>query len=346
MLSLAIIIVLASILPIIPVSAADMGTGFKVNPNIPDNQTANKGYFDLRMKPGATQEISVDITNTSDVPIEVTIEAYPGITNSSGTIEYTEITEHDESMKYPFNEIAVVSEPVITIPAQTTFTSTTTIKMPDEEYDGMILGGLVFTKVPEDEEGGGSISLTNVYSYVIGVVLTENDNIVEADIDYVDVYPELAYSQSVIMHKIRNPYPAIADNLSLDIKIYPKGDESPRWTHTRDYFRLAPNTTMEYIQFLEIDDPDIQPGIYTSKVVITQSDTGKTWEFEKEFEVAKNKADDINKESITKEFAPQQQKQGIPTWAIILTIGIGILIVLLIIMLIIMIKNKNKDKTN
>lgn len=332
-----IIVASTSLVAALPVSA-DEGVGFSVNPAIPANQIdKNISYFYLQMQPKEKQVIQVEVSNTSSKPIVVEVEANSGLTNSAGNIEYKAMENRDESMIHAFSDIAKVDKESLEIPPNSSVTSSVTIEMPDEEYDGKIIGGLVFTKVPEDEPAEG-ITITNVYSYVIGVVLQENNTVIEPDFELVEVVPDIVNYRTTLVHRIRNPKNELADDMKMDIKVFYENETEPKWEKNADYLRMAPNTTMDYAFYLE--GVELDPGDYTSKVHIECND--EDWDFEYTFNIKAEKAKEINEENLAK---PEKPERVIPTWMIVVIIVLGILLIALIILLIVMLR-RNKDNNN
>ena len=131
---------------------------FSVKAIIPDNQIdTKKSYFDLRMKPKQKQEIETILYNSSDKEITINISVHNATTNQNGLIVYEQDSKIDPSLKVPLNTIVTVSDQKITIPAYRSKTITATIEMPDEEFDGMILGGLHFEKENQKDESSQAV---------------------------------------------------------------------------------------------------------------------------------------------------------------------------------------------
>lgn len=331
----ATLLLVVSFMPALSVGAE--GVGYSVSPVFPENQiTTGLGYYELLMEPGQTQELTVHVTNTTDKEIIVTAEANPGLTNGNGSIEYKPLENRDESMKHPFSELATLNEDTLVIPPNSTVPSVMTITMPEEEIDGMIIGAFVFTKVPEDKGEEQGMSITNVYSYVIGVVLKENDTKIEPDFEFQKVTPDLVDFRTSLVHTIVNPKPIIADDMTMRIEIYKKGGTTPTWTEEKDYLRMAPNTKMAYNMSLEGEKLD--PGEYTSKLTLTCE--GKEWNLEQDFTIEANKADEINKNAIS---TLPKEESGIPIWAIIIIAIMVLLVILLIVVVIVLLRRKDEN---
>ncbi len=118
---------------------------FAVTAVIPENQIdKNQSYFDLKMKPGQKQTLQVQMKNDTDKDVIVETYANTAITNSNGIVDYsTKNPKFDSTLKFPFSKIAKVQKET-KIPAKSTVTLDVNVEMPNEPFDGVILGGTVF----------------------------------------------------------------------------------------------------------------------------------------------------------------------------------------------------------
>ena len=75
-------------------------------------------------------------------------------------------------LKIPFSKIAKVKKET-KIPAKSTITLDVNVEMPNESFDGVILGGLYFKEKENDKEkkSAKEVQIENKYAYAIGVVL-------------------------------------------------------------------------------------------------------------------------------------------------------------------------------
>ncbi|EUJ30295.1 hypothetical protein MFLO_10748 [Listeria floridensis FSL S10-1187] len=131
-----------------PTKAAEMN--FAVQAIIPSNQVdKTQTYFDLRMKPGQKQDIEVELRNDTKRAVTIEIQANRSITNDNGVVEYNNSTKKkDPSLKVDFNEIAKVQKEA-TLKPGTSQRVKVHLKMPQEKFDGIVLGGLYFTEKDE-----------------------------------------------------------------------------------------------------------------------------------------------------------------------------------------------------
>ncbi|EUJ50968.1 DUF916 and DUF3324 domain-containing protein [Listeria rocourtiae] len=275
-----IILFLLTIILITPIRAQASELGFSVQALLPENQI-NKlhTYFDLLMKPNQKQTIQVAIKNDKNEDIQVEVNANTAITNSNGIIEYTDTNPKlDDTLKTSFGNI-VQTENLITIPKNSTKNASFTIQMPQEPYNGIILGGLHFMEQEKatSTKNKDSLQIDNRYSYTIGVVLRENQGEIAPDLTLPAVKKGQILGQNTVFTNLKNPKAAILSNLSIIASIYKQGETSPIKRQSTKNLRIAPNSNFDYA--IKWDNQKFKPGKY--KVVIEATGQTKNWELQK-----------------------------------------------------------------
>ncbi|WP_218775510.1 DUF916 and DUF3324 domain-containing protein [Oceanobacillus senegalensis] len=314
------------------VSAASGEVGYSVRAIIPENQLdKNQTYFDLRMKPGQEQEIHVEVYNRSKEEAQFMIHITNAKTNRNGIIDYTNTTqtEWDETLIYPMTEIASIDEQRFRIPAGESNVIPITLQMPEEAFDGMILGGIYLEKVTNEETAEKqAVQIKNKYSYVIGLKLTETDVEVEPELHVKKVEPGLVNYRTAIIATIQNSKPVIVDNLMLEATVLDASGKEVNQTKVEDY-RMAPNSTMDFT--IDWNYQDFDPGTYTLKL---HAKTGEhSWNWEEAFEIEKDEIQDINKKAI-KETEIDQDDSNVTTYIIIGLIGVIFILIGVIVYLV------------
>jgi hypothetical protein len=269
---------------------------------LPDNQISDQTYFDLKMKPGESQRLKVRIYNKSDKEIEVEILANKAVTSDFGVIDYSQqreekIEKTEESSSVPdFYEISEVEEPRLKIPAGSSVVASVKVTMPKEEFDGTVLGGIYFRKLRAEEinetskessetNNQESMSIKNVYSYAIGVKLSETDKEVIPDFRYQEVKLGAYNYQAAIIHTIENIEPEIAKGLKMSVSIYNLGTGEQVLNEEYTSVSFAPNSIMNYPMMLK--GRQLDSGRYKSVLKLEQKQGEHVWEYEKEFEITK-----------------------------------------------------------
>ncbi|MGM0124014.1 hypothetical protein IGI37_001388 [Enterococcus sp. AZ194] len=135
-----------------------------------------KTYLDLRLEPNQVREERYILANgtKNDVELEVTINH--AVTNLNGVANYKAgETKNMDGLKY-FIEGLVTYETDVTIPANSTITYPVTIKMPKEDFDGVLAGGVTFkekTKTRKKSDETSGMAIENEFSFVKGLTLHE-----------------------------------------------------------------------------------------------------------------------------------------------------------------------------
>lgn len=326
-------------------SVTAAGIGFSVRADLPENQRDNiTGYFDLDMKPGQVQDLNVIVKNDSEEEIVVSVEAVTASTNLNGIIDYNAQGVYDETLKHSFADMSAVREDVLRIPAQSEKTATITVTMPDEEFDGVLLGSIRFLKALTEEDKNTGSSFINQFAYVIAVKLQENDNPVPAEFALGNVTAGLENLKASIVAEIHNPQPKIIKNATVAAQIYTRGDNEPIMELTKEEVEFAPNSIFPFT-LMDEAGYGIKGGNYIARIQLTYE--GQTWDFEQEFEIKPEEAAQINERSVNQ----TQQRQtaantiaGFPTWAVIAVI-VGVLILLVVgVLLLVMSRVREQDR--
>lgn len=252
--------------------------GYAVYAVLPENQ-ANTGasYFDLNVKPGREQVLKVVIINREDEEIEVAVEANTAFSNSNGIIEFSYSEDRDASMMVDFAKIVTPVEPVITVPANSEKAVEFILTVPEEPFDGVVYGGLMFTKLNQvHSEETRSMAIQNVYRYVIGVRLYESREAIEPEVELVGGEINGGHNQSIILH-LRNPRPVIMRGATLQMSVYPLDDDGAVFTFENSNVSMAPNSFMPYTIRLN-DKQSLNAGVYRASISIQYE--GKAWQFE------------------------------------------------------------------
>ncbi|RDX00787.1 DUF916 and DUF3324 domain-containing protein [Listeria kieliensis] len=332
-----VVVGLASVLLLAkPAAAAEMN--FAVQAIIPENQVdKSQTYFDLRMKPGQKQDIEVELRNDTKKDVTVEIQANTAITNDNGVVEYSgPRKKKDSSLKVDFKKIAEVQKEA-KLKSGTSQKVKVHLKMPNQLFDGVVLGGLYFTEKEDDsnktKDKKNENQIINRYAYTIGVQLTETDKQVKPNLVLNSVKPTQINFRNAISANIQNDQAAIIKDMTIEAKIYKKGKSDALYHTVQKNLRMAPNSNFNF--GVGLDNKPFKPGKYVFKGVAKIGD--KKWILNKEFTIQDKEAKDFNNKAV------QLEKDY--TWIYVLVGSIVIIILLAIISyLIYRLKRKSKGK--
>lgn len=176
--------------------ASVSGLELEVMPKLPENQIiAEANYFDLLLKPGEKQTASLFINNPTSRPRTLTLEINPATTNSHGKIEYEPKAPAEDLVPFDIRK-AVKAPETIELAPEELKEIPLEIKMPDITYDGIVAGGIKISEVTTEESTAATepssnetsesngLAIRNEYSYVVALLLSQNQKEVAPDIEF------------------------------------------------------------------------------------------------------------------------------------------------------------------
>ncbi len=312
------------------VKAKEESVGYSVRAIIPENQIDHSiSYFDLRMSPNQHQEIQTEIFNSSNEDINIDVHITNPITNSNGLIDYTDLeVKTDRSLKIPITKIASINDMTINIPAGESKIVPIQLEMPEKEFDGIILGGVYFEKrIEKTAEKTSGVQITNKYTYVLGLKLSETENEVKPKLHLKSVYPNLVNYHTAVIANIQNSTPVIVDKLAINAKVFNSKGKVENRVDVEDY-KMAPNSSMDFV--IDWKNKELKPGKYTLSL---HANSGiQNWDWEKQFVIQEGKAKILNEEAV--EISKDNNY---------LVYGLSFVILILIVVIVLLIR-KNKQK--
>ena len=319
--------------------------GFALTPIFPENQDPDtQGFFNIMVTAGQQQEISVRIRNFRDEPITVELSLITASTNRNGIIEYSSPGIQDETMAYAFADIArfLYDSEEIYIPAGQSVDVPIVINIPEEGFDGIILGAVHALLGITDEEIAAAGTIINRFAGVIPVRLQENDIRIAPDFLLGDVHADVINRRPAVVAEIRNPAPRVTLNVLARVEIIPVGADEPVLTRTNVNVDFAPNSIFH---FTITDDMGIglEAGDYIARVGLEHREM--SWSFESQFEILPGEAERLQEAALNIQRQIQSPTGGAasPLQTIIIA-GTAVLVILSAIVL--AIKSKKVKRTN
>ena len=278
---------------------ASEGVYFSVSSVIPKNQiNKNLSYFDLKVAPSSSQELKVKIFNNKDHEIKVKAMVTPATTCRNGFISYTNLTNYDESLRHPLSDILKLDQSEYVVPAGDFATATALLSMPAESYDGIILGGLVFTKADDSfktaEKSQMAAQIENEYQYVVGVMLSENDNKVIANMNLKYIKSTLVNYHTGLAVNLQNDTSVIIPNLKISGTVYKKGSSEIYKSAEKENVKMAPNSNFDFM--VDWKNHKFEAGEYRIHVVAQNEEYFCEWD--ENFVITPEQANDTNKDAV------------------------------------------------
>ncbi|EOJ71577.1 DUF916 and DUF3324 domain-containing protein [Enterococcus faecalis] len=315
---LALLIVLG--ITMVPtVEAAEMN--FSVQAVIPENQQdKSKTYFDLKMTPNQSQDITITMKNDTSKDVTVEVGVNTATTNDNGIADYNGKKEKDSTLKYDLSDLIEIDKEIV-VPSNGETSVVAHLKMPKEMFDGVLVGGFTFiekesTESLEEQKG---VSVVNKYAYTIGIQLQETDKIINPELVLNDVSPTQVNFRNVVEANIQNTESAILKDLTIDGKIFKKNGKEALYETKRTDLRMAPNSNFNYR--VSLNNDEFKPGVYVFKGVANAGD--KEWKFEKEFTIKGDVAKALNEKAVEID----------KDYTIYIYIGVGLIIFILVLII-------------
>lgn len=312
------------------------GVGFYVSAHIPSNQIdSNLSYFDLQMQPSDVQTLAVSVVNTGATEITVEVSAISASTNQNGLIDYRTPDIRDETLSYPFSELASVHRSEITIAANSTQVAYIDLNMPAQSYDGVILGGIVIAQKDAEitgESTQNTSAILNNYAYVIGVKLTETDAVVAPTFALLNVAAEAVDYRPAMVHYLRNEQAAIVKNMNASMTL--RALNASQALYENEWvIDMAPNSVIRLPAFLE--SSELQAGEYISQITLEHE--GKITKLEYRFTVENNTVNVVNSMVL-------EESDRTPLWVWVIIILLAIIVLLIFIILVLFKRRRDEEE--
>ncbi|MTD40458.1 DUF916 domain-containing protein [Erwinia sp. CPCC 100877] len=306
-----------------------------VAPVLPHNQfNPTVEYFDLRMSPGQDQDLKLELTNTSENEQKVNIQINDATTNNKGNIDYTDrwkTIARETSLELSLTDVAE-AESEIVIPAKQKKTAVIHLKMPEKQFDGMVLGGikvLLMNSGNEDQKNSKGKK-----SYTIAVKLTETAKPVAANLELLEVFPAKESKKNVIKATIRNDQAMTLDEIELTAEINKKNSNAIYYQTEVAGYRMAPNSRFDFI--IEHEDKPFQAGDYEIHIAASSKETGQSWNWDQEFKIT---ADEQKETNNTDTFTSWKDNLNI-----YITICTATLLAILLVLFLLLIRRHRQEK--
>lgn len=292
-------------------SSSQLAGGYTIEGVPNDNQLdKNVSYFYLKEEPGEKDIVKVKLTNDSNEEKTLEVKITNANTNSNGLIDYSgQLKDHD-TLKNPLTSIAKVSQEEVKVPANSSIETAINIQMPEEALPGVIIGGILVSEKEEEKEEEEGLALGNIYTYTLGLVLTNESKAepkknISVELDSVGAV--LFDGRKIIQADILNNNPYMFTEGTVKGEILEKGSNKVIKDQEKSNVNIAPYSVYPF-QF-DWGREDLKAGQYVFKGSVEAGD--QVWNFEEEFEITADEAKEINEESVFKVYIPNWLKYSV-----------------------------------
>ncbi|WP_056950566.1 DUF916 and DUF3324 domain-containing protein [Latilactobacillus fuchuensis] len=283
-------------------------TDFEVIPLKPGTQVdTTKNYYDLKIKPGETETLQMQVKNYADHKITIYAGLGNAFTQNGGDMSFkTTAPDVDSSVSPSFTSIATMPKKYqkIELAAREGKNITATVTMPEGSQRGMIYGDWHFIEYAKNKSDVKSQvpGASSNYSYSVGVALHGTNYKVYPELKYEKVEPILNNSQPAMAINLRNTQPMIITGATVKAAITKDGLFSSKHVNTVTNKMIAPNSVMRMIIPWNFDQ--LKPGKYTVDVTVQGNNLWNqlpmTWKFKKHFTIKSQQVKKINAAALKK----------------------------------------------
>ncbi|MGJ3874571.1 DUF916 and DUF3324 domain-containing protein [Lactiplantibacillus plantarum] len=307
---------------------------YTVQADLPDNQINQKvSYFDLKVTPGQTQNLTLTIKNSDSKEHRYTVSPNLAVTNNNGIIDYSQAkAKADDSLNFNI-KTALSKSQVVTVPAKSSKKVTIKLTVPEKKFAGVALGGIniiqeLSTKAKQSSSG---MAINNQYAYVIGLQLRESDpSGIKPVMKLHAVKAKQRNYRNYVTANLQNNQPVIMHGLKIKSYVTKAGSSKKLLTTTKENMSMAPNSNFDFA--VGDGTQQLKAGKYTLHLTAT-ADKGK-WQFTKNFTITDKEAQTLNDTAVT-------EKQSNYFWWFV---ALGALIVVLLGAIIwLLLKNRRRQ---
>lgn len=270
---------------------------YTVKAELPDNQINDKvSYFDLKVKPGQKQDLTITINNNDSQEHRYTVSPNLAVTNDNGIIDYSQNkAKADASLKFNV-KTALSKKQVVTVPAKTSKKVTVRLTVPTKRFDGVALGGInVIQELKTSKKKASGMTIDNQYAYVIGLQLTETDDIsIKPNMKLHQIKAAQLNYRNYVTANLQNNRPVIMHGLKIKSYITTTNSSKKLMVTSKDNLSMAPNSNFNFA--MGDGTKQLKAGKYTLHLTAT-ADEGK-WQFTKNFTITDKQANDLNKTAV------------------------------------------------
>lgn len=275
---------------------------FSVRTITPESQFGDdKGYFDVELQPGETEELTLVVKNVRNIPIDLSITAHTAYTNINGVVEYGgETDQPDPTLKVEMKDLLDVKDEPIRLEAGEEKRIVTTLTMPQDEVEGLLAGGLQLSEVVQEEEEEDSedkgMQIINSFSYVIGVVASnDRTQTIVPELALLDVFADQINYRNAFSATIQNFLPTFVNELSVEASIRREGSDTILYRASEEMMQMAPNSNFNFP--ISLNGERFRSGTYVLNMTARSGEHEWTWE--ETFDVTADEARRLNQSDVS-----------------------------------------------
>ncbi|MBV7392068.1 DUF916 and DUF3324 domain-containing protein [Enterococcus sp. ALS3] len=282
-------------------AAEEDSVDYSIQAIIPENQVNQElSYFDLRVTSGEHQTIQVQVNNFSDQAQKYSVEVNTAQTNGNMLIDYSNNQLPKDSMnQLPISEFVDYPKE-IEIPAQKAGIISFDINVPEEAFDGILLGGIHVKKHFAENEKPADGKIKSEYDYILGLRLSENDEAVTPNIEFSKISPANISNNAGIKVQLKNPTATTIKNVTMTGNIYSADSDKSIISRTIENGSIAPDSVFDLFFFngKTGKTKPLEAGNYRMEMQV-KDENDHQWNFSQKFKISQQAAKKVNNQIFT-----------------------------------------------
>lgn len=279
-------------------------SNFAVTPLYPSAQSDHSSpNFDFFVSPGAKVTIGFTLHNKINKGISVTMTPQNASTTPSGEINYSPDPQQSIDSTLARSGMALTTlgarQAKIQIPAKSDVTVKQTLTVPNQPFNGVVLGGYQFSSPSDQSKAPKSkgIHFVNLVAYNAGVMLViGKSESVRPDLRLNRVAPTMYNGSPEVIFNLQNTKPMYIQNKSLSVqaKMTFKGSKKAVNSLSQN-MSFAPNSNVDIP--LTFTGKSLPSGQFT--LTVDASTSQQHWHFVRHFAISADTARKLNAQNVT-----------------------------------------------
>lgn len=275
------------------------------------------------VSPKQRLHVKLLFTNRSSTRQIVNVECNTAFTGDTGNIQYNHTNIKSKFLSNTrFNKL-VTGLGTVTLPANSTIKKSYTIKIPNQKFKGVIVGGFYVkqilnnntTNTTQTSKKRAAMGYKNEIAYAIPIVLNESNKIIHTKLVLKNLSSSVINGNALVLAKIENVTPTVFGQLSVHTKIINLKSKNVVLTSNQSNMSMAPLSQFNYHILL---NKNLKYGNYILQ--ISMHSGKRHWKFSKVFSVSRQVANATNTHN--------HHKNNNSWWVLIIA---GVIVVILLV---------------
>lgn len=294
----------------------------------PENQIKPVDYYYLKVSPNQQQKISLTLKNPTEKAMIVDLSFNQAWTNSQGIVDYRQPPKNGLSQEAISMKKIVVFPSDVELPAHAEKKVTLTLHLPQESFDGILLGGIQLKKRNEENaaEKQAGMQIKNEYVYTIAVALRETDVETPEKFEWQGLEVQEAPGKLAFTASIENQTANIVADMDVNIEIMSQESDQIITEISKQSISFAPQSIFAYP--FSVNREKLPKGNYRAKLILRHKGE-KVGEWLTSFEVK----DELPERETTPQMKQPKATLSLKKWVsgmMILLLGVGIIVFVLV----------------